>query len=333
MHHLDVPVIDIAPFLDGTPSTKRDIANQVAGACEDIGFFTVVGHGVPEDLTDRMYEVSREFFNLPVEEKLRSKASDPSRGYRPMGDESLSYSLGNAAPPDLKETLDVGPVDLPPAAYVSRPEAAPYFVPNVWPERPTALRAVWTEYYRALERLASDLMRTFAVGLGLPEMFFADKIDKHITRMRAIDYPAPAGAALPGQLRSGAHSDYGSLTILRIEDAPGGLEVFNRRREWVAVKAVPAGFVVNLGDLMANWTNDRWVSTLHRVVNPEPDLALGSRRQSLVYFHQPNYDAIIECLPSCQGPGNPPQYPPITSGEHRRRKFAKTVMSRSASDS
>jgi isopenicillin N synthase-like dioxygenase len=333
MTHLDVPVIDIAPFLEGTPAAKRDVAAEVARACEEIGFLTVVGHRVREDLTERMYEVSREFFDLPLAEKLRSRAADPSRGYRPMGDESLSYSLGNAAPPDLKETLDVGPVDLPAADYVSRPDAAPYFVPNVWPARPSALRAVWTEYYRAMGRLAGDLMRVFAVGLGLPEAVFAGAIDKHITRMRAIDYPALAGAALPGQLRSGAHSDYGSLTILRIEDAPGGLQVRNRRGEWVDVKAVPASFVVNLGDLMALWTNDRWVSTLHRVVNPEPDRARGSRRQSLVYFHQPNYDAVIECLPTCHGPGNPPRYPPITSGEHRRQKFAKTVVSaRSAAD-
>ncbi len=326
VEHLEVPVVDLSPFLQGAASDKRDVAKQVARVCEDIGFLTVVGHAVPEALTQRMYDVSREFFDLPLEAKLRSKGSDPSRGYRPMGDESLSYSLGNSAPPDLKETLDVGPVDLPALAYRSSPEASPYFVANIWPEEPLELRAVWTEYYREMARLAEVLMRVFALGLGLPVEFFADKIDKHITRMRAINYPPPPGAPLPGQLRSGAHSDYGSLTILRIEDAPGGLQVVNRRGEWVEVKALPASFVVNLGDLMANWTNDRWISTLHRVVNPEPDLVLGSRRQSLVFFHQPNYDAMIECLPTCQSAGSPPKYPPVTSGEHRRMKFAKTVV-------
>src|SRR5258705_12570104 len=120
-------------------------------------------------------------------------------------------------------------------------------------------------------------MRISALGSGLRVEFSADKIDKHISRMRATTSPPPPGAPLPGQLRSGAHSDYGSLTILRIEDAPGGLQVVNRRGEWVEVKALPASFVVNLGDLMANWTNDRWSSTLHRVVNPRPDLVLGSR--------------------------------------------------------
>ena len=326
VEHLEVPVVDLAPFLQGSAADKRAVADQVARVCEDIGFLTVVGHGVPEALTARMYRVAREFFDLPLEAKLRSKGPDPARGYRPMGDESLSYSLGNAAPPDLKETLDVGPVDFPDAAYLAQPGAAPYFVANVWPEEPRDLRATWTEYHREMGRLSADLMRVFALALALPEDFFADKIDKHITITRVINYPPPPGAPLPGQLRSGAHSDYGSLTILRIEDAPGGLQVMNRRGDWVDVKAHPASFVVNLGDLMANWTNDRWVSTLHRVVNPEPDRVLGSRRQTLVFFHQPNYDALIECLPTCQGPDNPAKYPPVTSGEHRSTKFAKTVV-------
>src|SRR5262245_24204586 len=327
MRHLDVPVIDIGPFLEGSPEGRRDVAAEVGRACEDIGFLIVAGHRVPDAMVRAMSRVSREFFDRPLEEKLRCKGPDPSRGYRPMGDESLSYSLGNAAPPDLKETLDVGPVDLPDPAYRLREEAAPYFVANIWPASPSDLRAVWTTYYREMSRLASDLMRIFAVALGLPDEFFADKIDKHITRMRAINYPAPSGGPLPGQLRSGAHSDYGSLTILAIEDAPGGLQVQNRRGEWVDVKAVPDAFVVNLGDLMMHWTNDRWISTLHRVVNPPDDLASRSRRQSLVFFHQPNYDAIIECLPTCHDSDNPPKYPPITSGAHRRAKFLKTVMS------
>ncbi len=325
MRLLDVPIIDVGPFLEGAPHARRDVAEQVARACEDIGFLTVVGHGVPSVLTERMARVSREFFDLPLEEKRRWTGADPSRGYRPMGDESLSYSLGAAAPPDLKETLDVGPVDVR-DGVLADPEAAPYFVPNIWPDTPADLRAVWTSFYREMTRLAADLMRIFAVALDLPEPYFADKIDRHISRMRAINYPPPAGPAAPGQLRSGAHSDYGSLTILHIEDAPGGLQVCNRQDEWVDVTPVPGSFVVNLGDLMMHWTNDRWISTLHRVVNPPDDQRRNSRRQSLVFFHQPNHDALIECLPSCQGPEHPPKYAPITSGAHRRAKFLKTVM-------
>ncbi len=128
---------------------------------------------------------------------------------------------------------------------------------------------------------------------------------------------------LPGQLRAGAHSDYGSLTILLPEAAPGGLEILAPDGAWRPVPAIPGAFIVNIGDLMARWTNDRWVSTVHRVVNPPAD-ALGSvRRQSLAFFHQPNYDALIECIPGCAGPGRPVRHAPITSGNHRLMKVTK----------
>jgi len=249
-----------------------------------------------------------------------------SRGYIPIGDESLSYSLGREAPPDAKEVLALGLEDVPDDDDHRRGPAAFHFAPNLWPARPEGLRDVVIAYYRAMERLAADLMRVFAIALALPEDFFADKIDRHISGFRLINYPEQPREPVPGQLRSGEHSDYGSLTILRIEDAPGGLQVRTPGGAWADVGAVPDGFVVNLGDLMMHWTNARWVSTLHRVVNPPRDRALGSGRLSFVFFHQPNHDALIECLPTCQGPDNPPKYPPVTSGEHRLRKFRATSL-------
>jgi isopenicillin N synthase-like dioxygenase len=109
-----------------------------------------------------------------------------------------------------------------------------------------------------------------------------------------------------------------------MDDAPGGLQVCNRRGEWVDVMPVADSFVVNVGDLMMLWTNDRWISTLHRVVNPPPDRALGSARLSLVFFHMPNYDTVIRCIESCRGPDRPPKYPPVTTGEHLMMKFRKS---------
>jgi isopenicillin N synthase-like dioxygenase len=195
----------------------------------------------------------------------------------------------------------------------------------VWPERPAALRGIWTEYYRRMEHLAAAIMGVFALALELPDDFFRDKTDRHISGIRVINYPDQPDTPEPGQLRAGAHSDYGALTILKTENVPGGLQVLNRAGAWVDVEPVADSFVVNIGDLMQHWTNDRWVSTLHRVVNPPRDRALGSRRQSIVFFYQPNYDALIECLPGCCGPGRPAKYAPVTSGEHRLRKFLKTV--------
>ena len=208
--------------------------------------------------------------------------------------------------------------------YYTRPAAGKHFAPNLWPHRPAALRQLYTTYYRTMADLARTLMRLFALALDQPETFFEDKIDKHISRLRVRNYPAPQVPPQPGQLRAGAHCDYGSLTILKTEDKPGGLQVYNKAGAWVDVPVEPACFIVNLGELMARWTNDYWVSTLHRVVNPPQDLADASRRQSLVFFHNPNYDAAIECIPSCQSADHPPKYPVTTSGEHLRSQFVRT---------
>ena len=322
-----VPVIDVAPFLEGSPAGKREVAEGMARACTDLGFFTIVGHGVPGDLADRMARVCREFFDLPLEEKVASRRPRPeqSRGYIGVGDENLSYSRGDRSTADLKEFFAIGPIDVPDDEYHRRPDAYPSFAPNVWPPRPAALRPVWTAYYRAMERLGWDVMRIFAVALDLPEDFFRPYVDRHISGLRVLNYPDQPEPPEPGQLRAGAHTDYGAVTIVKPENAPGGLQVLNRRQEWVDVETVPGSFVCNLGDLMQRWTNDRWISTMHRVVNPPRDRALGSRRQSIVFFYQPNYDAVIECLPSCCDVANPPRYGPVTSGQHRLGKFLKGV--------
>ncbi len=325
-----VPVIDISPFLAGDPAGMESVAREIAHACEHTGFFQIIGHGVDLDFIQSVYDVSRAFFDLPESEK--AKVSQPSpdqvRGWSAVGKEGLSYSLGEEAPGDLKEKMDMGPPNVPDEPYFSMEQAGPHFAPNVWPENPEQFRGLWEQYFLTMSELCRQLMRMFAVGLDLPIDFFEDKIDKHISMFRVLNYPDQIEEPLPGQLRAGAHSDYGSLTIVRQEDRPGGLEVLNKAGEWTPVPSIPGGLVVNIGDLMAEWTNDRWVSTLHRVVNPPRDAAHDSRRISLVLFHQPNYDALIECLPSCMPADGVPKYAAITSGEHLYNKFtAQTSMS------
>lgn len=322
MTALGVPVIDIAPFLAGTPGGKAKVAGDVGRACEEIGFLTIVGHGVPSELIDETYAVSKAFFGLPPEEKL--KVEHPpglARGYFPIGARTLAYTLDKEAPPDLNESFAIGPTDVPEDEYYRRPEAHSYFAENVWPERPSQFRRVWTEYFRAMETLAADIMRIFAVALRVPEAFFADKVDRHISVLRAISYPEQSAEPASGQLRAGEHSDYGSLTILRTEKS--GLQVRNRSGEWTDVEAFPDSFIVNIGDLMMHWTNDQWISTLHRVVNPSRDKAA---RLSMVFFHQPNYDAVIRCIESGRGPSRPAKYPPVTSGEWMMRKIRKAYV-------
>ncbi len=318
-----VPVIDIGPFFDGAMADRQAVAAQVGRACEQIGFFTIVGHGVPPALVARMDEVSRRFFALPLEEKRRARGANPGKGYTGVGDEGLAYSLDKKVPVDLKEALAIGRVDTDGDPYFQRPGTEFFFTPNVWPAQPAELRQVWTEYFTVMDRLSAGLMRIFATALALPEDWFAPSLDRAINKLRAVLYPAQADAPGDGQLRAGEHSDYGSLTILRAENVPGGLEVKRRDGRWAQVAPAEGAFVINIGDLMQFWTNDRWVSTLHRVANP-PRGAVQSDRLSLVFFQQPNYDAVVECLPGCSGPGNPPRYASLTSGEHYKTKFLKT---------
>ncbi len=251
-----------------------------------------------------------------------SPKGDFRRGYLPVGGNALAYTLDRESPPDLIEAFTFGRFDLPQTPYY-RAHRETWFEPNIWPTRPPGFRERLCTYYRAMERLAEILMRIFALALDMPETFFSDKIDRHITAMRLNHYAEASRPPLPGQLRAGAHTDYGSLTILLATDAAGGLQVRGGDGTWCDVAPVPGTFIVNLGDLMAQWTNDRWVSTLHRVVNPPAARRAGSRRASIAFFHQPNHDALIECLPTCRQPDDPPRYAPTTSGAHLLAKTAK----------
>ncbi|NBB82510.1 MAG: isopenicillin N synthase family oxygenase [Alphaproteobacteria bacterium] len=320
----DIPVVDIGPHLDGDEAARRAVGQAVDDACQALGFLVITGHRVSPELIDRMARVSRAWFDRPLDEKMRYKMPpDRYRGYTPMESEGLAASLDDVAPPDLKESFSIGPVDVPDDAYHRGAAAGNFFAPNQWPDVPADFRAVWSAYYREMEALATVLMRAFALGLELPETWFDDKVDRHISNFSVIHYPEQATAPLPGQLRAGAHTDYGSLTILYKDSAPGGLQVQNPEGEWIDVPDIDGTFVVNIGDLMAEWTNDRWRSTLHRVVNPPPDAGGMADRLSMPFFHQPNYDAVVECLPSCCGPDNPARYGRTTSGEHVLMKIGK----------
>jgi isopenicillin N synthase-like dioxygenase len=324
----DVPVIDIAPFRRGDAAARRRVAAEVGRAVDGIGFLVITGHGIDEGFVEAVRAVSSAFFDLSEEEKRRvaRPAPDIARGYIPLEAESVGRSQGVDVPGDLNESLMIGPVDVGEGEYFHGPAAGRHFHPNLWPERPAELRGLYEAYFRAMGALASDLMAMFALALDLPEHFFADKIDRHISRLRVRNYPAPTAPPKPGQLRAGAHCDYGSLTILRAEDKPGGLQVMNTDGEWRDVPIVPDCFIVNIGELMARWTNGTWRATLHRVVNPPQEKAAASRRLSLVFFHNPNYDAPVAALPGTVRPGEAPKYPPTTSGEHLRAQFVRTQV-------
>ncbi|WP_198970581.1 isopenicillin N synthase family dioxygenase [Xylophilus sp. ASV27] len=319
---LSVPIIDLAPYFAGTPEGKAAVARQVDEACRGIGFLVITHHGIAPELIARVSAASRAFFALPLADKRRvdRPRDDAVRGFSAVGEEGLSYSLEEQAPGDLKESFSIGPSNVPEDDYHRGPAAGAHFEPNSWPDI-AGFQEAYTEYFDAMSALSRSLMRIFALALKLDEFFFDDKIDKHISMFRVLSYPPQKEAPLPGQLRAGAHSDYGSLTIVLPDDK--GLQVFNKAGQWVDVPMVEGGLVVNIADLMMQWTNDQWVSTLHRVSNPPFEVASTNRRQSLVFFHQPNYDAMVECLPSCLAPGEAPKYAPVTSGDHLTSKFVK----------
>jgi isopenicillin N synthase-like dioxygenase len=327
MATMTVPVIDLAPYRRGGPADKAAVATAVDAACREIGFLVIANHGVDPETIVAIEDVSRRLFDLPLERKLAVARPAPhiSRGYVGLEGESVGRSRSeDARVGDLNESFIAGPMTIPDPAYAYAPEAGHHFAPNLWPADLPELEAVYRRYYDAVDRLAVDLMRVFALALELDEHYFDGFIDRSISRIRVRNYPAPTVQPEPGQLRAGAHSDYGTLTILLTEDKPGGLQVSSRDGGWVDVPVIPGCFIVNIGDLMARWTNDRWVSTLHRVVNPPQEAYSRSRRQSIVYFHNPNYDARVEAIETCTEPGESPRYEPITSGDYLRRLFTAT---------
>ena len=323
-----VPVIDLAPARRGGGADRARVARQIDDACRAIGFFAITGHGVAAGLVDDLRRNAHDFFARPLGEKLavRHPVAGTNRGYHPVGGEALSAANDAAAPPDLKEFFHVGPVDVTDDPYYTCAEGRQHFMPNLWPAAPAGFAAAAVGYYREMDRLVASLMRLAAIGLGVDEAFFDDKIHRSIGTMRLNYYPAQETPPAPGQLRASAHTDYGGFTILSGEDVPGGLEVRTRAGAWIPVATSVHTFVVNIGDLLMRWTNDRWLSNMHRVVNPPAAAGPSRPRLSIAFFNHPNYDTLIECLPT-QGA---PRHAPVHSGVYRDEKYAKTGLAAAA---
>jgi isopenicillin N synthase-like dioxygenase len=323
------PIIDITALLqpDASRRQRADVAAEIDAACRSIGFFGVRGHGVAAERIRALYAAAYAFFDLPLDEKRKVARPRPeqNRGYIPYGDETLARLAGRETPPDLKELFAIGPFDLPDEPYFTGPAAYPSLAPNRWPERPAELAPALKAYWHDVERLAWALCGAYADALGLPPGFFSDKIDRHISQLRVMHYPEAETAPLPGQLRAGEHTDLSMMTLLYSDNAVGGLQVKSRNGTWVDAPAIPDTFIVNIGDLMMRWTNNRWVSTPHRVVNPDDTAIACSRRLSVGMFFIPNYDTQVACLETCADPEHPPIYQPISVADYRTERFARTA--------
>lgn len=326
MNTRQFPIFDLEAFERSDDAERGRLGETVDRICRETGFLAISRHSVPLAVIEAVWRNAHEFFDLPPQDKELVRAPFPGYpyGYLGPGAEALAKSKGVDSPPDLKESFNGGPLSVPPG--LNDPEALSFcYAATIWPSQPTGFIAAWKAYYRAMEDLARRIMRVLAVALTLPEDHFEPTIDRPISALRALNYPQTDVTPEPGQLRAGAHTDYGSLTILLPQAGSGGLQIHTPEGVWRDVPPVEGAFIINIGDLMARWTNDRWVSTLHRVINPPISGAGSTRRQSLAFFHQPNWDQEITCIPSCLRQGDAPRYEPVRSGPYLMSKFRSTV--------
>jgi isopenicillin N synthase-like dioxygenase len=311
-----VPSVDLAPWFGGTEADRREVARQVDGALRTAGFLLITGHGVDRALRDRVRASAREFFALPDAVKARYAVAVGGRGWIPPGAEANGYAEGTATPADLKESYSLAAED-----PTGDPDTdARWFTANVWPAEVPGLRPALTEYLGRMRALSDELMAICAVALGLPVDHFTGYL-KHPTFGFNINWYPPlhrVGPPEPGQFRIGPHTDFGTVTVLDREPGLGGLQVYTAEGHWVDAPFDPDAFTVNLGDLMARWTGDRWRSPRHRVLAPSPD-APEEELMSLVYFYEADHDAVIETLPP---PIGRTSYPPVVWGDYLRAKLA-----------
>jgi isopenicillin N synthase-like dioxygenase len=316
---LAVPVVDLAAWRHPGSSAEQRlaVARAFGDAFERTGFVAVVNHGVADELIARTYACAHAFFAQTMDEKVRYTPPEQTktRGYLPLGIESVAATLSGRTPPDLCEALVF--------ASLQR-ERAGTGRPNYWPAQPAGLADAVNAYFDAMLDLGRALMRLSAVALDLPEHWFEAAYTEPSLTLRFVCYPEQATRPAEGQLRYGAHHDYGGLTILRQDDAVGGLQICDAQGSWHDVPALERSFVINVGDLMSRWTNGRWRSTLHRVVNPPAALA-GSRRLSMVTFTGPSADTEVACLPSCVSADRPAQFEPVNAQAFVHAKLAASM--------
>ncbi len=320
---MHIPVIDITGFEQASEMQQQVIAQQVDAAARDIGFMQITGHGIPAQVLSQLLQGMDDFFSLPLatKELWRPVSKHVNRGYSSPLSERLSYSVGLPSAADLFEAFNVGstwqdfpPLQLDPASYPD----------NIWPDQPRSFRSGTEQWFQAAGAVARRMTAIFAKALHLPDDFFKPYQDHSLDVLRLNVYAEVAQAIQlqPDQMGMGAHTDFGIVTVLWADPVAPGLQVLGRDGQWHGVIPAPGALLINLGDMMARWTNDRWLSSMHRVLPPIDSQGRLVRRRSAAYFHDGNADAIVSCLPSCTDATHPPKYPPITVADHIRQKLA-----------
>jgi len=302
-----VPIVDFAGMREGSAESKRHLAAAVREACTSVGFFYIVNHGVPQELIARAFSECYRFFDLSLDQKMQKhvKRSPHYAGYIAMRDENANPLASQG---DLHEAFDFIAEDV--TVGEEHWEGDFRKTGNQWPENLPGFHEVLTQYSIAIRILARQLFGAFALALELPQDYFAPVSSKPMMLIRILRYPSQPGPFDEARMGTGAHTDHECFTILSQDEVPA-LQVRNRSGDWIDAPPVPGAFVVNIGDLMARWTNGIFASTPHRVANLS-----GRARHSIPCFVGANADAVIEALPSCVDADNPARFPPVVAGEY-----------------
>lgn len=312
-----LPIIDISPLYQNDPAARLAVARQIDAACRQWGFYYIKGHPIPATRIGALKAAAEQFFAFPAEEKLRIDItqSEHHRGYGAIATEQLDPSR----PSDLKETFDMGFHMAPdhPDVLAKKPLRGPNRHPTI-----AGWEALLQAHYQDMHALSLTLLRAMAQALGIEHDFFDQRFANPISVFRMIHYPPHQAASSTDQQGAGAHTDYGCVTLL-YQDSTGGLQVQSVDGQWIDAPPIEGTYVVNIGDMMARWSNDRYTSTPHRVVSPQ-----GAHRYSMPFFAEPHPDTMISCLPNCSSPDNPPKYPPVSCSAYMLSRFAETYAYR-----
>ena len=314
----EVPVIDIAPLRDGSDSAG--VGAALARAATEVGFLYVRNHGVEAALVERARRTALDFFRLSEEAKREAGTNRFHHGYLKPG----STKMYDDAKLDLKESFNWGIEPDAESLTEREPEAIPanpLLGPNVWPAAMPELKASVYPYFESASACAEDLLRGFALGAGLDSEHFIQFRDRPVSRGSLQYYPPQPEGAEDDQFGVAPHTDFGVLTVL-CQDAIGGLQIQRRNGEWVAMPPIPGTLVVNIGDLLERWSNRRYRSTVHRVINSS-----GRERLSLVLAYDPNFETLVDPGVFC-AEGEAPRDEPITCGDYLLWRFRKAFSYR-----
>lgn len=296
-----LPVIDIAPLHGGGDGAFQEIAAEISSACALSGFFYVKGHGIPEDTIEALGDISRQFFAEPDVQKRQIAINQHNRGYLGPGEARMH----GAANTDLKEVFFWGRdlADDDPDVLAGIPLCGP----NQWPSAPEGFRERVMAYAEAVGRTGDLLLQAIAVSLGAERGFFAPRYERPMLRGQLIHYPPLPEDAPADQFGVAPHSDFGCITLLLQQTA--GLEVLAKNGEWIAAPPLPGTLVINIGDLLERWSNNRLPSTRHRVRNQSRD-----GRYSIAMFYDPSPRAVVD--PRDLRPPEPAAFPPVEAADY-----------------